>query len=142
MTFVLFLLYAAIGGGVGYGVFTLTDVGMPLSIAAGGIATALLGQIHILIKSDRSTKEIDERIDRVERTVRDSVERVDVVEARTEAVEGDSRVDVFVGVDADHDSTAALVVVHACHCDLPTWVVTLAGRVDGTVMGPGEVRLP
>ena len=87
MTFVLFLLYAAIGGGVGYGVFTLTDVGMPLSIAAGGIATALLGQIHILIKSDRSTKEIDERIDRVERTVRDSVERVDVVEARTEAVE-------------------------------------------------------
>ncbi|WP_286188762.1 hypothetical protein, partial [Mycobacterium sp. PO2] len=58
-----------------------------------------------------------------------------------EVVEGDRDVDVFVGVDADHDSTAALVVVHACHCDLPTWVVTLAGRVDGTVMGPGEVRL-
>ena len=71
MTFVLFLLYAAIGGGVGYGVFTLTDVGMPLSIAAGGIATALLGQIHILIKSDRSTKEIDERIDRGELRMRD-----------------------------------------------------------------------
>ena len=87
MTFVLFLLYAAIGGGVGYGVFTLTDVGLPLSIAAGGIATALLGQIHILIKSSQSGKELDERMDRVERTVRDSVERVEVMEARTDAVE-------------------------------------------------------
>ena len=51
MTFVLFLLYAAIGGGVGYGVFTLTDVGLPMSIAAGGITTALLGQIHLLASS-------------------------------------------------------------------------------------------
>jgi len=59
----------------------------------------------------------------------------------TEVVKGYRDVDVFVGVDADHDSTAAPVVVHACHGDLPTWVVTLAGRVDGTVTGPGEVRL-
>jgi len=87
MTFVLFLLYAAIGGGAGYGVFTLTDVGLPLSIAAGGIVTALLGQIHLLATSGRSNKELDERIDRVERTVRDSSERVDVVVARTDAVE-------------------------------------------------------
>ncbi|HCE23333.1 MAG TPA: diguanylate phosphodiesterase, partial [Hyphomonas sp.] len=69
MTFVLFLLYAAIGGGVGYGVFTLTDVGLPMSIAAGGITTALLGQIHLLASSGRATKDIDDRIDRVERTV-------------------------------------------------------------------------
>ena len=87
MTFVLFLLYAAIGGGAGYGVFTLTDVGLPMSIAAGGIVTALLGQIHLLATSGRSNKELDERIDRVERTVRDSAERVDVVVARTDAVE-------------------------------------------------------
>jgi cyclic-di-GMP phosphodiesterase TipF (flagellum assembly factor) len=87
MTSVLFLLYAAIGGGVGYGVFTLTDVGLPMSIAAGGITTALLGQIHLLASSGRATKDIDDRIDRVERTVRDSAERVDVIEARTDAVE-------------------------------------------------------
>ena len=59
----------------------------------------------------------------------------------TEIVESYRDVDVLVGVDTDDDSTACSVVVHACHCDLPTWVVTLAGRVDGTVMGPGEVRL-
>ncbi len=87
MTFVLFLLYAAIGGGVGYGVFTLTDVGMPMSIAAGAIATGLLGQIHILVKSGRSSRRLDERMDQVERTVRDSSERVEVMEARTDAVE-------------------------------------------------------
>ena len=87
MTFVLFLLYAAIGGGVGYGVFTLTDVGIPMSIAAGAIATGLLGQIHILMKAGRSSRRLDERMDQVERTVRDSSERVEVMEARTDAVE-------------------------------------------------------
>ncbi|KCZ47390.1 EAL domain-containing protein [Hyphomonas pacifica] len=87
MTFVLFLLYAAIGGAAGYGIFTLTDVGLPLSIVGGAVVTALLGQVHILVKSSNSTKELDERMDRVEKTVRDNYERMDVVEARTEAVE-------------------------------------------------------
>ena len=87
MTFVLFLLYAAIGGGAGYGLFTLTDVGLPLSIAGGAITTALLGQIHILSTAGRSSRKVEERMDQVERRVRDTSERMDVVEARTEAVE-------------------------------------------------------
>ena len=66
MTFVLFLLYAAIGGGAGYGLFTLTDVGLPLSIAGGAITTALLGQIHILSTAGRSSRKVEERMDQVE----------------------------------------------------------------------------
>ena len=87
MTFVLFLLYAAIGGGAGYGLFTLTDVGLPISVAGGAITTILLSQIHTLMRAGSTSKELDERMVRVEKTTRDTAERVQVVEVRTDAVE-------------------------------------------------------
>ena len=87
MTFVLFLLYIAIGGGVGYCVDSFAGLGLPLSITSGAITTVILAQIHVLVASSRSHREIDERVERVERTTRDTAERVDVIGARTEAVE-------------------------------------------------------
>jgi cyclic-di-GMP phosphodiesterase, flagellum assembly factor TipF len=87
MTFVLFLLYIAIGGGVGYCVNAYAGLGLPLSITSGAITTVILAQIHVLVSSSRSHRELDERVERVERTSRDTAERVDVIGARTEAVE-------------------------------------------------------
>ena len=87
MTFVLFLLYTAIGAGAGYAAFALAGLSVPLSVAGGVGVTALLGQIHALSVARGSARELDERMDKVERESRDTSERVDVVEARTEAVE-------------------------------------------------------
>ncbi len=87
MTFVLYMLYLAIGAGVGYGVHTYTGLSLPFSVGSGAVVTAILGQIHILSRSGSASKEIEERLDTVERSTRDSSERMDVVEARTDAVE-------------------------------------------------------
>jgi cyclic-di-GMP phosphodiesterase, flagellum assembly factor TipF len=87
MTAVLFLFYLIIGGGVGYGAFAFAGLGLPLAIASGAITSAVLGQIHVLAVAGRSNRDLDERIDRAEKTARDAAQRVTVVEARTEAVE-------------------------------------------------------
>ncbi len=87
MTFVLYMLYLAIGAGVGYGVHTYLGLSLPFSVGSGAIVTAILGQIHILARSGSASKEIEERLDTVERSTRDTSERMDVVEARTDAVE-------------------------------------------------------
>ncbi len=87
MNFLLFLLYMAIGGGVGYGTFTLFELGLPLSIASGAITTAILGQIHILITAGHSKRSLDERLIKVEKDARDTSQRMKVIEARTDAVE-------------------------------------------------------
>ncbi len=87
MTFVLFLLYLMVGGGVGYGLFSLTEIGLPLSIAGGAITSAILGQIHVLTRSSATEAKLEERMGQVEKRARDTAERMDVVEARTDAVE-------------------------------------------------------
>lgn len=87
MTFVLYLLYMAIGGAIGYGVNIYAGLSLPLSIGAGAITTALLGQVHIMARAGRANREMGERLDVVEKHTRDTSERMDVVEARTEAVE-------------------------------------------------------
>ncbi len=87
MTFVLFLLYLIIGAGVGYGSYAFTTIGLPLSVAAGAITSAVLGQIHVLSAAGRVNRRLDERMDTVEQTARDASERVTVIEARTNAVE-------------------------------------------------------
>lgn len=87
MTILLFLIYAALGGAAGWGLFTYTTIGLPVSVAGGAIITALLGQIHLLATRGGKQTEIEDRLSAVERAQRDSSERVGVVEARTEAVE-------------------------------------------------------
>ncbi len=87
MTVILFLLYLAIGGGVGYGAYALTAIGLPLSITAGAITTAILGQIHIVANAGRAAKELETRVANVEKSTTDASRRLDVVFAKTEAIE-------------------------------------------------------
>jgi len=87
MTFVLFLLYLAAGAGVGYGMLTVTTVGLPLSIAGGAITSAVLGQIHVLARAGSATKKYEERLGRIEKDVTSTSRTVKVLEARTDVVE-------------------------------------------------------
>ena len=87
MTFFLFLLYMAIGGAAGYASWSVLELGLPLSVGAGVVTTAILSQIHVLVSNSRTKREMDERLTAVERDSRESGRRMDVVEARTEAVE-------------------------------------------------------
>jgi cyclic-di-GMP phosphodiesterase TipF (flagellum assembly factor) len=87
MTFVLFVLYGVIGGGVGYGLFNFAGIDLPVSVAGGAITTAILAQMHILTRAGRSEQRLEDRIDKIETNTRDAVQRVEVVEAKTEAVE-------------------------------------------------------
>ncbi len=87
MTFVLFLLYLAVGGGVGYGAYALTAIGMPLSITAGAITSAILGQIHIVANAGRATRQLESRVASVEKSATDAGRRLDVIDARTDAIE-------------------------------------------------------
>ena len=59
MTFVLFLLYMAAGGGAGYATWSMLGLDLPLSIGAGVATTAVLGQIHVLISNAGNRKKMD-----------------------------------------------------------------------------------
>jgi cyclic-di-GMP phosphodiesterase TipF (flagellum assembly factor) len=100
MTFFLFLLYLAAGAGVGYGIFSLTAVGMPLSIAGGAITSAMLGQIHILARAGATSKKLDERLESVEKAVTEASRTVKVVEARTEVLEQTVKIELTERRDA------------------------------------------
>jgi cyclic-di-GMP phosphodiesterase TipF (flagellum assembly factor) len=100
MTFFLFLLYLAAGAGVGYGIFSLTAVGMPLSIAGGAITSAMLGQIHILARAGAASKKLDQRLESVEKAVTEASRTVKVVEARTEVLEQTVKIELTERRDA------------------------------------------
>ena len=100
MTFFLFLLYLAVGAGAGYGLFSLTTVGLPLSIAGGALTSAVLTQIHVLVRTSRAAKKIDARIDSVEREVTDTSRRINVLDARAEALEETVKIELGERRDA------------------------------------------
>jgi cyclic-di-GMP phosphodiesterase TipF (flagellum assembly factor) len=87
MTFVLFLLYGVIGCGVGYSLFSLVGIELPMAIVSGVVTTIALGQIHLLSRNKDTEQRLDERITATEKTSRDVDERMNVVEAKTEAIE-------------------------------------------------------
>ena len=88
MTAFLYLIYAGIGAGTWWGLSTYTELSMELSIAAGALATVMLGQFHILaMRNSNREQELEERLFEVERKTRDTSERMNVIEARTDAVE-------------------------------------------------------
>jgi cyclic-di-GMP phosphodiesterase TipF (flagellum assembly factor) len=87
MTFFLFLLYVAAGGAAGYASATLLQLGLPLSVGAGVLTTAVLSQIHVLVSNGSSKREIDARMQAIEKENRDAERRLDVMEARTDVVE-------------------------------------------------------
>lgn len=87
MTFILFLLYMAAGGAAGYAGATVLELGLPISIGAGVLTTAVLSQIHVLVSNGSSKREIDARMQAIEKENRDAERRMDVIEARTDVVE-------------------------------------------------------
>jgi len=48
MTAFLYLIYAALGVGTWWGLTNYSELSMELSIGAGALVTAMLGQFHIL----------------------------------------------------------------------------------------------
>ncbi|MBU3919918.1 MAG: EAL domain-containing protein [Alphaproteobacteria bacterium] len=100
MTFILFLLYLSAGAGVGYGLFSYSAVGLPLSIAGGAVTSAILGQIHILARAGAATKRIDERLDTLSRDVTDVKRAQKVTDARIEVVEQTVKVELTERRDA------------------------------------------
>ena len=47
MVAVFFMIYAAIGAGAGWGLYTYAGIDLTLAICAGAIITALIGQVHL-----------------------------------------------------------------------------------------------
>ena len=87
MTAFLYLVYAGIGAATWWALGEFTELSFELSVAAGALVTAMLGQFHILATRGGKDRELEERLFEVEKKTRDTKERMDVVEARTEAVE-------------------------------------------------------
>lgn len=87
MTAFLYLIYIAIGAGTWWCLSNFTDIGTELCIAAGAFVTVMLGQFHILATRKGKEEELEARLFEVEKKSRDTKERIDVVEARTDAVE-------------------------------------------------------
>ena len=87
MVALFFLIYALIGVAAGWGVYTFAAVELPLAICGGAIMTALLGQVHLFATRAGESTELSTRMDQVESTQKETKERIDLVEARTGAVE-------------------------------------------------------
>ncbi|MEL7540026.1 MAG: EAL domain-containing protein [Pseudomonadota bacterium] len=87
MVALYFLIYALIGAGAGWGLFSFAAIELPLAVCGGAIITALMGQVHLFATRSGETSDLSDRIVAVETTQKDAKERVDVVEARTAAVE-------------------------------------------------------
>lgn len=103
MTFFLILLYLAAGAGTGYGLFTLTTAGLPLSIAGGAGLAAVLIQIHVLIRTSltaKAAKQVEQRVEGFEREITDTARRMNVVEARTDAIEETVKIELSERRDA------------------------------------------
>ena len=82
-----FMIYAMIGAGAGWGLYTYAAVEMPLAICGGAIITALIGQVHLFAARAGGNADIETRVETVESSQQDVRDRVDVVEARTTAIE-------------------------------------------------------
>lgn len=103
MTFFLILLYLAAGAGTGYGLFTLTTAGLPLSIAGGAGLAAVLIQIHVLIRTSltaKAAKQVEQRVEGFEREITDTARRMNVVEARADAIEETVKIELGERRDA------------------------------------------
>ena len=87
MVAVFFMIYAAIGAGSGWALFTYAGIDLNLSIGAGAIITALIGQVHLFATRAGESSTLKTRIDTVESAQQDVRDRVDTVEARATAIE-------------------------------------------------------
>ena len=84
---ILFVFYCLLGAGLGFGLYTYADFGLPVSLALGTVTTALLGQLHLVISHFSRAAEAEDRLVRVEKAQSAADERMEMIEARTESVE-------------------------------------------------------
>lgn len=87
MIALVFILYALMGAGAGWALHTYAAIELPLAICAGAIITALIGQVHLFASRSGNSDELSDRIDALETSQRDTAQQMDVVEARTSAIE-------------------------------------------------------
>lgn len=88
MIAVFFLIYAALGLGGGYALWTQFAIDPVLSACAGGVLTVFLLQLHLLMTRGKAgQKKIEARVDAIETAQKDTAVRTDVLEARTDAIE-------------------------------------------------------
>lgn len=87
MIAVFFMIYAAMGAGAGWGLYTYAGIDLTLAICAGAIITALIGQVHLFATRAGESSDLANRIDTVEAAQQDVRARVDTVEARATAIE-------------------------------------------------------
>ncbi len=94
MNVILFLLYFAIGGGVGYGIHAYTALGLPLAISGGAITSAILMQIHVLARAGRTNKALEARVDEIEKVAIEADRAVKVTDARLGVIEETIKVEL------------------------------------------------
>ena len=87
MIALVFLVYALLGAGAGWALHTYAAIELPIAICSGANITALIGQVHILASRSGKSDDLANRIDVLESSQRDNAQQMDVVEARTAAIE-------------------------------------------------------
>ncbi|MFN3212367.1 MAG: EAL domain-containing protein [Henriciella sp.] len=87
MIALVFILYALMGAGAGWALFTYAAIDLQLAIGAGAIITALIGQVHLFSTRSGKSDDLSNRIDAFEVSQRDTAQRMDVIEARTTSIE-------------------------------------------------------
>ena len=87
MIALVFILYALLGAGAGWALHTYAAIELPLAICSGAIVTALIGQVHLFATRSDKSEDLSNRIDALEVSQRESAQQMDVVEARTAAIE-------------------------------------------------------
>lgn len=88
MTVVFYLFYMALGGAVGWASFAYAGFDLAYAVGTGIATTLCLGQLHLFIQRAQTTGgATDERLSAVEQAQKDTASRLDIVEARADAVE-------------------------------------------------------
>lgn len=88
MTFFLFLVYMIVGASSGWALINAADQPLPIGLGGGAIVFLGLGLLHVLVTRPRlRIAEIEALAAKAGRAATDVRERLDVVEARTDAVE-------------------------------------------------------
>lgn len=87
MIALVFLMYALMGAGAGWALHTYAAIELPLAICSGAIVTALIGQVHLFATRSGKSDDLSNRIDALETSQRDNAQQMELVEARTAAIE-------------------------------------------------------
>lgn len=85
--FFMVLVYMAAGAGAAWAANMYYAIDWLLAGLGGAVVFVILTQIHMMMTRDGRSKQIEEKVDAIARVTKDTRERMDVVEARTDAVE-------------------------------------------------------